>query len=939
MSSIMSNTNRQVSFESRGSRRIRVFLSSCFQDMQSERNYLVEHTFQTFRHIAEQRHVEFSVVDLRWGVTEEEAQQGKVIEICLNEINNTRPFFIGLIGSRYGWCPTHEDIIKNQRLLNLYPCVQQYIEQGLSMTEIEMQYGVLNAADKVYANFYIKNAYETGNTSEEKLKLDNLRHTITQKAKEGLCEMDYYDDSMQLGEKILKSLIALLDELYPVESTDEISMLVERQHFLLNQMQAVYENESAQEIMSQAIFQMIFKMHAERHCIAVTTKDNTVGKTAFAANWGVSKDAQNIIRTILNEKDNTAEIALQHFHAEMQLRGLRPSDQITWTIDGLDYLNSQAERTLTWLLNEELHDVQLVLTANDPVILRNIESLCNKDERAGFTIYVGAILEEDAKKLTSSYLKQFAKGLTEKQVDRIAQNELFLQNVLFLKIFLHELIQFGVYEKLDQFMSPYLEAATESQLIDIILRRLENEYGGNVISTYFGFLSLAEKGIPEMDLQRLTGLNNIQWAALRSATNLFVDTFQNLISLNRYLHKYVRERYNNDPEIVHKRRIVLKKLYISLINELLDSNQDKNSILSIFCTEYVLIRLAEEDSQKVFTRDSWAIWYYAISNYTICIAFSNFINSSAQLLNNCMSDEMICKFTASNLLDFVRSILNNDVDAIIDFGMSVGNRDIPNSVKEEWNHVLLVYLEKIQKEMEAKTNTLEEDAWETTPLNEFSLSDLIDFETRLITITDLTTIQSIKIKIEKQLRRFIENDEKREYAHIVAELFTLMSYCCMREKDYDSMCSFHALAAHTDPEGFDALSMITFQINLVQNLNSECEFIIQQIQQDTDNIDASDTKKHLLGTLYTMQLLYFANNKQTDNAFNAVNNILNLWYPEDIEETFTITYWAATILEINEFYSYAGIMYKKAKEIAPSSNMENECRERSARCLKLAGIE
>ena len=63
------------------SRNIRVFLSSCFQDMQSERNYLVEHTFQTFRHIAAQRHVDFSVVDLRWGVTEEDVQQGKVIEI------------------------------------------------------------------------------------------------------------------------------------------------------------------------------------------------------------------------------------------------------------------------------------------------------------------------------------------------------------------------------------------------------------------------------------------------------------------------------------------------------------------------------------------------------------------------------------------------------------------------------------------------------------------------------------------------------------------------------------------------------------------------------------------------------------------------------------------------------------------------------------------
>ena len=50
--------------------------------------------------------------------------------------------------------------------------------------------------------------------------------------------------------------------------------------------------------------------------------------------------------------------------------------------------------------------------------------------------------------------------------------------------------------------------------------------------------------------------------------------------------------------------------------------------------------------------------------------------------------------------------------------------------------------------MEAKTNTFDEEAWETTHLNEFSLSDLIVFETRLITITDLTTIQSIKIKIE-----------------------------------------------------------------------------------------------------------------------------------------------------------------------------------------------
>jgi hypothetical protein len=42
--------------------------------------------------------VHITPVDLRWGVTEEETQQA--LEICLGEIDNCRPFFIGLLGRR-----------------------------------------------------------------------------------------------------------------------------------------------------------------------------------------------------------------------------------------------------------------------------------------------------------------------------------------------------------------------------------------------------------------------------------------------------------------------------------------------------------------------------------------------------------------------------------------------------------------------------------------------------------------------------------------------------------------------------------------------------------------------------------------------------------------------------------------------------------------------
>ena len=47
----------------------------------------------------------FIDVDLRWGVTEEQARRGEVLPICLAEIERCRPYLIGLLGERYGWVP------------------------------------------------------------------------------------------------------------------------------------------------------------------------------------------------------------------------------------------------------------------------------------------------------------------------------------------------------------------------------------------------------------------------------------------------------------------------------------------------------------------------------------------------------------------------------------------------------------------------------------------------------------------------------------------------------------------------------------------------------------------------------------------------------------------------------------------------------------------
>ena len=62
--------------------------------MKDEREYLMTHSFPLLRKLASERNVTLTELDLRWGITEDEAKNGKVVDICLREVENSVPFFI-----------------------------------------------------------------------------------------------------------------------------------------------------------------------------------------------------------------------------------------------------------------------------------------------------------------------------------------------------------------------------------------------------------------------------------------------------------------------------------------------------------------------------------------------------------------------------------------------------------------------------------------------------------------------------------------------------------------------------------------------------------------------------------------------------------------------------------------------------------------------------
>jgi WD40 repeat protein len=121
---------------------VRVFVSSTFNDMHAERDYLVKRVFPQLREWCEDRKLNLIDIDLRWGVTEHDALYSKtVVKVCLERIDDCRPFFLCFLGQRRGWVPREEDISKPT--LEEFPGLREYAGNA-SVTEMEILHALVD---------------------------------------------------------------------------------------------------------------------------------------------------------------------------------------------------------------------------------------------------------------------------------------------------------------------------------------------------------------------------------------------------------------------------------------------------------------------------------------------------------------------------------------------------------------------------------------------------------------------------------------------------------------------------------------------------------------------------------------------------------------------------------------------------------------------------
>lgn len=519
----------------RKNRRIKVFLSSTFRDLQEERDYLAKNVFMELEAEALRRNAILNLLDLRWGITEEESKHGLVTQICLKEIEESRPFFIGIIGGRYGWEPKESEISGIDFINDEFGWLKKDIQDGLSITEIEVQYGVLRSSFPCKAFFYLKEGVSENQDNDAKAaeKLKAFKESLLSQKK---YPVKYFKDAEELGKLIRKDIGEQLDYYFPrYEETD----LIKEASYI---QECILRTKTEHYVPLKGAYDYIndFMLSPQR-LLAITGESGT-GKSSLIANW-IRQGAEkynlfyHFVDTACN-CDDYGFILLRLYcylcgqlHIEPDLKSMSfdetllsgavnrlletSSQDYLLVIDGLNQLTSIRDAyQLNWF----------------PMMSSRIKILCSTDDenadilmalhnRSGIMYQLPLFSDfHSFRVLINGYLKPSGKKLEDEQITKIQNNAVF-SNALALFSLLEELRLYGDHDTLKEAVTSYTQALSSVDFLKKVFNRIECdlsffENGGYNTGKVLFLLAIANDGLSEETISTILGIPRVYVSAI-----------------------------------------------------------------------------------------------------------------------------------------------------------------------------------------------------------------------------------------------------------------------------------------------------------------------------------------------------------------------------------------------------------------------------------------
>lgn len=529
---------------------IRVFLSSTFADMDKERSYFNEVLAPKISRICAERGVSFFSVDLRWGITKEDQIDGKVLPICLNEIDKCRPYFIGIIGNRYG------------SILETVPYhISQSIpwlsgKEGHSITELEMLYAVLDSnTDFSGSNtaFYIrsdelsKKLYGNIKTEDQSIlsRLYRLKSTVMERED---IPSATYDSIEEFGKYVMSDLLKWLDTNFP-KSHDVSAIRKEwyNREILRNYIESpkitafldYYTNESKKPL-------LLYGDGARGKTTHLTAWQPKIGKKILIncgaddkySYWpSIAKEIIDKISEIdgsygypvfyprksVSQSESNAENNDLYFSTDTDIEKFRRSfiswlgeltvnERITVIINDVNLLEDDQSKILSWLPAFTPSNLGIICTTNDDYMVEIAELLgWNTKELPTFEL-------DDAEHLLNGHLHTYGKHLSPHQQAKLTSSVLakYPGQLRFIVTFL---INHGRFDNLDTLIEEISSIRKMFDIYQYVYDFLMTEYSQNEIATIKAVLglvrsakiSLTERECFELS-QNYTASTAIEWA-------------------------------------------------------------------------------------------------------------------------------------------------------------------------------------------------------------------------------------------------------------------------------------------------------------------------------------------------------------------------------------------------------------------------------------------